>query len=517
MNSSINNLNSFNIFYSAIQEIEQDSNSANNSIDNNNELQELKAQSEKFQFPVLTKPKTDEDLLVRANNKTGNELFNKISNSWQNIGAKKLDFTIQNFGNSNQKKYESLGALKEQLVNQHNTFIEFKDGSIGFKSSAFGEDVRYGIISPNQDQTLEFKNWQQPNQQQIKDLDQAHSIREKMIENIGGFKNFKTTENILDQIEDLKTGSIIDDQGKVSRLLNDEQVKIIEKIEEDLQNQLITGSQEFDFNSLRKTFENLKKNEAIKNFITKTREDDKTRFGLSSSDNNNDKSQMLNQAENEKLLDLKSEILTNLNSQKTDLTAEQKFIKNLAEDYTKEIKKYALNEFENFINHKTNYVAPPPLSNEYLLYTKADPFIKDFYEVFSKETIDSLKDGEKITENVDINNEEVPLTLYKLGNDIFFDYSDEGVAGKLYENSQEYQMLKSNSNNPEAYSEAIPVTRISQEELASDAFVNKENKNLRIFQNNQEIKNIKGSYQLKLKNGAIGYYIYFSDNLILVK
>lgn len=517
MNSTINNLNSFNIFYSAIQEIEQDSSPANNSIDNDEELQKLKTQTEKFQFPGLTKPKTDEDLLVRANNKTGNKLFNEITNSWQNTGAKKLDFTIQNFGNSNQKKYESLGALKDQLVNQHNTFIEFKDGSIGFKSSAFGENVRYGIINPSEDQIPEFKNWQQPNEQQIKDLDQAHSIREKMIENIGGFKNFKTTENILDQIEDLKTASIIDDQGKVSRLLNDEQIQTVQKIEKDLQNQLITGSKEFDFNSLRSTFENLKKNEVIKNFITKTREDDKTRFGLSSTDNHSDKKQMLNQAENEKLLDLKSEILINLNSQETDLTAEQKFIKNLAEDYTQGIKKYALNEFENFTNHKTNYVAPPPLSNEYLLYTKADPFIKDFYNVFSKETIDSLKNGEKITDNLDIDNEEVPLSLYKLGNDIFFDYGDEGVAGKLYENTKEYQMLKSNPNNPKAYSEAIPVTRISQENLASDAFVSQENKRFRIFQNNQEAKENKGSYQLKLKNGETGNFMYFLDNLIQVK
>jgi len=514
MNSTINNFNSFNIFYSTIQEIEKDSNSANNSIDNNNELQELKAQSEKFQFPGLTKPKTDEDLLVRANNKTGNKLFNEISSSWQNIGAKKLDFTIQNFGNSNQKKYESLGALKEQLVNQHNTFIEFKDGSIGFKSSAFGEDVRYGIISPNEDQALEFKNWQQPNEQQIKDLDQAHSIREKMIENIGGFKNFKTTENILDQIEDLKTGSIIDDQGTVSRLLNDEQVQTIEKIKEDLQNQLITGSQEFDFNSLRKTFENLKKNEAIKNFITKTREDDKTRFGLGSSDHNSDKKQMLNQAENEKLSKLKKEILTNLDSQNTDLTVEQKFMKNLAEDYTQGIKKYALNEFENFTNQKSNYVAPPPLSNEYLLYTKADPFIKDFYEVFSKETIDSLKDGEKITDNVDFDNEEVPLSLYKLGNDIFFDYSDEGVAGKLYESTKEYQMLKSDPKKPQAYTEAIPVKRISQENLASDVFINEDGKRIRIFQNNQEIKETKGSFKLKIQDDKTANFIYSFGYLI---
>ena len=182
----------------------------NSQIDSNQELESAKKQLNNFKIPGTNPTSKDADVLIGLNNKTGET---SVNTAWQNSGASTNIGQAMNIGSSNQSRLKSFGATDGQINSEHNSFVEFNDGSIGFKSTMLEGDTRYGIFKPDTQGNIDMAKGKpiEPNADQKNLLDKTHSIRQELIENSGGYGMYKQVETVQDQIADLKAASIIKD------------------------------------------------------------------------------------------------------------------------------------------------------------------------------------------------------------------------------------------------------------------------------------------------------------------
>ena len=192
-----------------VKDVEKvDGENGNNTIDSNQELNSAKKILDNFKIPGTNSKSNEADILVGINNKTGESSVNNI---WQSSGAATNLGQALNMGSSNQSRLRSFGATDGQINSEHNSFVEFNDGSIGFKSTMLEGDTRYGIFKPNTQGNIDMATGKpiEPSPEQKNLLDKTHSIRQKLIENSGGYGMYKQIEIAQDQIADLKAASVI--------------------------------------------------------------------------------------------------------------------------------------------------------------------------------------------------------------------------------------------------------------------------------------------------------------------
>jgi hypothetical protein len=505
----------------------------NSQIDSNQELESAKKQLNNFKIPGTNPTSKDADVLIGLNNKTGET---SVNTAWQNSGASTNIGQAMNIGSSNQSRLKSFGATDGQINSEHNSFVEFNDGSIGFKSTMLEGDTRYGIFKPDTQGNIDMAKGKpiEPNADQKNLLDKTHSIRQELIENSGGYGMYKQVETVQDQIADLKAASIIKD-GNVESLLSTKQLEYVTGLEKEL-NELQSNKSE---NNIETLAENLHEfdhliidNSKISSYLKKTDIDDGNKnLKLDISHDSGSANYLRDKvteksketvaekqslsATDKKEFDVLKEKATELlgNKDESKLTASEKYLKSLIKDDSNN-QQFTLQELQHLLGQDPKKLPPIPSDpnvNDKSGYADLGRnFLRPYFEAFGKDNVKNLEDGGKLKSLVNTGGTKFSeLSFYRVKNDYYYDYDDEGIAGKAGEDTREYQMLKEDSQNPDKYTEALPIERIIQDDLKYNIMVHEQGDQTRIFEQNKEIKpNKDGNYLLNSTEGKLQNFSY---------
>ena len=220
-------------------------------------------------------------------------------------------------------------------------------------------------------------------------------------------------------------------------------------------------------------------------------------------------------ATDKKEFDVLKEKATELlgNKDESKLTASEKYLKSLIKDDSNN-QQFTLQELQHLLGQDPKKLPPIPSDpnvNDKSGYADLGRnFLRPYFEAFGKDNVKNLEDGGKLKSLVNTGGTKFSeLSFYRVKDDYYYDYDDEGIAGKAGEDTREYQMLKEDSQNPDKYTEALPIERIIQDDLKYNIMVHEQGDQTRIFEQNKEIKpNKDGNYLLNSTEGKLQNFSY---------